>query len=290
MRDESEGAESDGEAALAGSEGGEAEEVAAAELRGEAADDRDAGFAGGDARGFRGEHRDQVERGDEGGDLREDDGKRHVAEHLAGHAFDEDDGEEHGDGGERGGDDGHRDLGGAAHDGGDGIVALLATAENTFEHDDRVVHEVADAEGEAAEGDDVERDARHIHRRKRREDRDGDAERNDERLRDVAEKQIQHCDRDEAAEDGVFLHLVDRVFDEDGLVGEELDGGAGRELEAEKIGEAAVVEDVLRLVARGELGGERELGGRLLFLLGGVGGSASGEFGGVGAGLRSVAT
>ena len=124
--------------------GGEAEVVARAGIDAE-----------GRFEAARGQHRNQEQRGDERGDLGEDDGERHVAEHLAGHALDEDDGKEHRNGGERGGDDGHADFAGAADDGGDVIVALLATAKDAFEHDDGVVDEVADAEGEAAERDDV---------------------------------------------------------------------------------------------------------------------------------------
>ena len=62
---------------------------------------------------------------------------------------------------------------------------------------------------------------------------------------DVAEEEIEDGDGDERARDAVFFHLVDGVFDEDGLVGEELDRGAGRELGADVIRHRPAGDDLL---------------------------------------------
>src|SRR5690606_17288995 len=93
---------------------------------------------------------------------------------LPGHALDEDDGEEHRDGGEGRGNDGAAHLLGATDRGLAGTVAFFATAVDALEHHDGVVDEHANAQGEPTEAHDVEGDIGEVERGKRDHEADGD--------------------------------------------------------------------------------------------------------------------
>ncbi|MEN9813389.1 MAG: hypothetical protein RL479_2075, partial [Verrucomicrobiota bacterium] len=220
--------------------GGEAEEGGARQLG-----PRD-GEPGGAAGHHPGQHRNQVERGDQRSDLGEHHRQGEVAEHLPGHALDEHNREEHRHGRERRGDHGHRDLAGAADDRPHRVVALLPAPEHALEHYNRVIDQVAHPEREPTQRDDIERDPRKVHRRERREDRDRDRQADDQRLRQVPQEQVQDDHRDQAALHRVAPHLVDRVLDEDRLVGEHLQRDAPGQLEGEEVGQPPVVQQPLR--------------------------------------------
>ena len=96
-----------------------------------------------------------------------------MLEDDAGDRLHENDGQEDDGGGEGRGHDGAGDLLGADEGGGTAVPSLLAVARDVFEHDDGVVDDQSDPQGESAEAHLVEREAIEIKQAERRDDRDG---------------------------------------------------------------------------------------------------------------------
>ena len=140
----------------------------------------------------RGQHRDKVERDTKRSQEREDHSQRHIAKDLSGDAFDKDDGEKHGNGRQRGGEDRRAYLGGSTHRGAYNIVALFPTAKYALEHDDGVVHQHTHAQRQSAQRHNIERDVVDKHRGKSGYDRYGDRQANNERMYNIAQKDKEH--------------------------------------------------------------------------------------------------
>src|SRR5690606_33274493 len=104
----------------------------------------------------------------------------------------------------------------------DGRCAELPVAHDVFQRDDGVVDQHSDAEGEAAEGDHVERHVEQIQEEERGDRRYRNGDTDDERGRDGTEKDEQHGHGDQAAHQTVFNHRADRHADHVGVVPDHL--------------------------------------------------------------------
>ena len=166
------------------------------------------------------EHRDDGERGRERAEEGERDHVRELLEHDARHALHEDHGQEDGDGGERTGDEGAGDFVGTLPGGFLARQSAVVQSHSVFEHHDGVVDEHADAEREAAERHDVQRESAEVDEREGGDDGERDADGDDERAADVAEEDEEDQDCEEAAGDGGVRHVVDGALDVLGLVGD----------------------------------------------------------------------
>ena len=102
---------------------------------------------------------------------------------------------------------------------------MFASAEDRFQHDDRVVHQHPDAQREATEGHDVQRGSGLVHHEEGGHDGDRDRNADDQGAAEVLEEEEQHQDGEEAADQGVVQHFADRGLDEARLVhaGDDLD-------------------------------------------------------------------
>ena len=95
---------------------------------------------------------------------------------------------------------------------------MLHVPERIFEHHNRGVDHHADAEGEAAERHDVQREACEEQQRERAHDRDRNRRADDQRGSEAAEEE-EDDERDEnRSDDGVLLHGADRSLDVDRAV------------------------------------------------------------------------
>ncbi len=89
-----------------------------------------------------------------------------------------------------------------------------------LEDDDGVVDQHPDAEGQAPEAHDVERDIEAVHGHEGEEHRERDRGGDDDRRPRVAEEDKQHQHRQDAADHRGRPDLVERLLDEPGLVEE----------------------------------------------------------------------
>ncbi len=213
---------------------------------------------------LRREHRHEGE----GDDERHDDGERDRQEKLAEQerrqARDE---EKRHDGGEvRDGrcDDRRRDLAGPRVRRLHRVRVLPLVAVDVLQHDDGVVDQHPDAQGEPAERHDVEREARHAHQRHAAEDRDRDRRTDDQRPPHRAKEEEDDEHRQTPAQSRRLSDAAHRRTDEEGLVLSDAGGHVGREeavaLEPRQDAVAAV--DDLHGVRIGLLG-DGDLHGRL---------------------------
>ena len=95
--------------------------------------------------------------------------------------------------------------------------------EDVLQHDDRVVHQEPYAEGESAERHDVEAHVERVAEGERRHHRDRDREADRERISRVAQKEEEHEEGEHTAEEQRGHDVRDRVADERGLAGGDLD-------------------------------------------------------------------
>ncbi len=89
----------------------------------------------------------------------------------------------------------------------------LGPAEDVLEHHDGVVHDDADGEREAEEGERVEREAQEVHHGERPDDRRRDRQQHVDRRGDGAEEQPADQRRQQHRQDQRQLDLVDRLLD-----------------------------------------------------------------------------
>ena len=168
-----------------------------------------------------GEDRDERQRKAQRGKDGDGDRERLVAEELSGDSLHEDDGQEHGDGGQGRGDHRTRDL----HRSGDRRIprglAPVAPAVDRLQHHDGVVEQHADPEREPAERHDVQGKPHLLHHEEGGDHRDGNGHRDHRRRPPVAEKQRDHQDGEQAPLPGVPHDLRDRAFDELRLIEED---------------------------------------------------------------------
>ena len=161
------------------------------------------------------EHRDDRQGAHQRGEQRERHGEGEGQEELADEAADEAERQEHADGrqgrcGDRAG-----DLARTVDRGREAVFAHGAVSIDVLEHDDRVVDDAADGDGEAAQGEDVQRDAGDLHDHERREQADSGmltAATSVERRLDEEEEDRQ--DREQGARAAFAEQAVARLLDE----------------------------------------------------------------------------
>ena len=114
-----------------------------------------------------------------------------------------------------GGEDRGPDLLAAVDGGGHPVLAHVQVPVRVLEHHDRGVDDHADAEGEAAERHRVQREAAEVEQRERADDRHRNRRADDQRRAEVAQEREDDQHDEDAAEQRVLLHVVDRALDED---------------------------------------------------------------------------
>ena len=129
------------------------------------------------------------------------DGNGNVAEELSGLLFDEYDGHENRDRGQRAGQHGPPYLARAVVGGLSAGLPHLAMPVDVLEHDDGIVDDHADRERHPGQADDVERAVKPVHHQERRHDADGDGNGDDKRAGETSQEQQQHEDRQRAADE-----------------------------------------------------------------------------------------
>ena len=93
--------------------------------------------------------------------------------------------------------------------------AALAQADDVFHDDDGIVHQHADAEREAGQRHDVQREVREIHQNQRKQNRERDADADHDRRTDVPQEQCQNQNRQQCAEQ----HAGQNILYDQGDVG-----------------------------------------------------------------------
>ena len=116
------------------------------------------------------------------------DGQAELLEVLPGDAAHEADRREHGDDGERDGDDREADLVGGLERGAVGRFAHPHVADDVLDLDDGVVDQDAGDEGDGEQADEVEREAHRVHRPEGRDDRQRQGDGGDQRGAPVAQE------------------------------------------------------------------------------------------------------
>ena len=143
----------------------------------------------------------------------EGDGQAEVLEDLTRDAAGEAERQEHRDGGEGRGGQRERDLLRALDAAGHAVVSLGRPAVDVFEHDDGVIHDHADAHGDAAEAHHVERQVADVHQHEHREDAHGHGDRDGHGRAAAAQEQPHHERRKHDAEDDALERGVDGDVD-----------------------------------------------------------------------------
>ena len=125
-------------------------------------------------------------------------------------------------------DDREADLAGAVEGGLDGTRTALVMADDVLQHDDRVVDDEADRDGQGHQAEIVEAVAEQVHRRQRAGDRQRQRRGRDRRRAQAAQEQ-QHDEKHQRGGEGNgVLRLVDRGADGRGAVVDDRDVDAGR--------------------------------------------------------------
>ena len=139
---------------------------------------------------------------------REEHGERHhqaeLLEVLPGDAAHEAHRHEHGDDGERDGDDGETDLVGGLQRGAIGRFAHAHVAHDVLDLDDGVVDQDAGDDGDGEQADEIEREARRVERPEGRNDGERQGDGGDERGAPVA----QEDENDDDGQDGALDHRL----------------------------------------------------------------------------------
>ena len=99
--------------------------------------------------------------------------------------------------------------------------------EDVFQDHDRIVDEHSYAECQAAQAHDVHGDAGHIQQRESADHRDGDGQRDGNRITRIPQEEEEDQESQHSPEDQRGDHVVDRIRDESGLVGGHVDLEAG---------------------------------------------------------------
>jgi len=157
------------------------------------------------------------------------DGERLVLEQLARDSFHEDQRQKHRHCGQRGRRDGHVDLFRAAvHRFGQLQPRSLVPVDG-FEHDDGIVHQHADPQGDPAQRHDVQRQVGLVHQGECGHDRDGYGQTDHQCAAHILEEEKQDDGRQQPAHPGVAAHLADGLLDEVRLIGHDGVAHVGRD-------------------------------------------------------------
>ncbi|OPZ93042.1 MAG: hypothetical protein BWY73_00509 [candidate division TA06 bacterium ADurb.Bin417] len=160
-----------------------------------------------------GQHRDHRERNGQGGEQGEANHQRQLGEHHPGHPLDEDERQEDHHGGQRAGDDGGRDLAASLDGGRLGIQAVFPQAVDVLQDHDRVIHQHADSQRQAAQGHDVQGEAGEVHQCEGGDNRDRDGDGDDGGAEDIGKENEQDEDGEAAAVEGRGTDRGDGTLD-----------------------------------------------------------------------------
>ena len=185
---------------------------------------QDYGAAQDSGQGGQHQHRDH-QRGQQGEDHR--DGQ--VPDNFPRDPLHEGHGQEHRDGGERGGGDGPAHLPQPLQGGPRGGQPLLPQAVNGLQHHDRIVHQHPDSQGQAPHGNQVQGGAPEEHGEEGGQDRQGNGHHHQSRGAQAAQEKEQHPHRQRAAQQGRAAHLRQRGLDKPRLVMHQPGLHAGRQ-------------------------------------------------------------
>jgi hypothetical protein len=166
----------------------------------------------------RAEHRHDGDRHEERHHQREHHDDRELREQDARGARQEEQRHEHGDMGQRRGQDGRPHFLAAVDRGGHAVLAHVQVPVRVLEYHDRGVDDHADAERQAAEGHRVEREAAEVEQREGADDRHRNRRADDERRAEVAQEREDDQHHEHAADERVLLHVGDGALDEERVV------------------------------------------------------------------------
>ena len=125
--------------------------------------------------------------------------------------------------------DGHADLGGADLGRLLGVLAHLDVAEHVLDDDDGVVDEHADAQGQAAQGQQVQGVAGEVEGDEGRDDGQRDGQADDQGRPPVPEEEEDQDDGQQAALPGVVDRVLGHALDHVGLVHDHVELDVGRQ-------------------------------------------------------------
>ena len=140
-------------------------------------------------------------------------GQRQIGEQFPGDAVHEHDGQEHTDGGQCGGRDGAGHLPGTGHRRLNGIGAVGAQPVDVLNDHHRVVHKHTHGDGQAGQGDDIQRHPGEVHEHDGKHQTQGDGAQGDEGGADIPEEQEQNQDGKQRAESQTFQNGADDQID-----------------------------------------------------------------------------
>ena len=167
-----------------------------------------------------GQDRDDGQRADQRGEQRERHGQGERQEELRDETADEPERQEDRDGRQRAGGDRPGDLARTVDGRRQAILAERPVPVDVLEDDDRVVHDSAHGDREAAQGHDVDGHPGQLHDHERGQDRERDADRGDDRGADAEQEQEDRQDREDGAQATFADEAVARLLDEHGQVGD----------------------------------------------------------------------
>ena len=159
------------------------------------------------------QQRHERERNDERRGQQRHDRDAELLEDHAGHAAGQADRQEYGHGRQRGCGNRQHDLLGAQHTGVPAVIAIRPVMEDVFKHDNRVIHDHADAQRNTAERHHVKRDVKYIHNQEGEQDATRHRDRNRDRCANVAQEHDQHDRREQHAHPDVGHGVVHRHID-----------------------------------------------------------------------------
>ena len=166
----------------------------------------------------RAEHGDDHQGDEERGEQRKGHGPRLLTEEFPGGPVQVHDGQEDHDGGQGGAGDGPAHLAGPLHRGLGRGCARFEMAGDVLHHHDGIVHQHARAQGQPAQGHDVEREVVEVHQVEGGDDGDRDGQADHGGDPDPAQEHVEHHHGQEDADQPGLLDLGYGRFDEAGLV------------------------------------------------------------------------
>ena len=199
------------------------------------------------------EHRVERERHEERDGDGEGDGNAELEEDLADHPTHEGDRDEHRDDREGGREDGEPDLVGAFFRGAMVILPHRDMADDVLAHDDRIVDQQADREGEREQRHGVEREPEHPHREEARDDRHREGETGDHGGAPRVQEQVDDHHGEERAEHEGELDVGERIADLARVVADDLERDVGRELSHQVVDDDADLVGHFDRVGAGDL-------------------------------------
>ena len=184
----------------------------------------------------RAQHRRERQRDEQRDEHAEGDDHGEGTEELADDAGEEDHRREDRDERQRRGDDGEDHFAAAVDGRGDRLgIDFFAVAEDVLQHHDGVVDHHPDQQQQRQHGERVERVAEEVDDADGAHQRDGNGQRDDQRGAQRAQEEPHHQGSEQRALDQVLLQRSDDFLDEDGIVGDDGDAHARRQLRSDLV-------------------------------------------------------